>query len=115
MRSHYKIQGLLKNLPFYNSKIKKIKKKDFKNFINNRFLSDLPFFPKKVKNLTNYQLLRELPCFSKRSKRPKRLIKHQILKNILPFYDSVCISRKQRAFRGYAETYEVEVVDRISL
>ena len=114
MRSHHKIKGLLKNLPFYNSKIKKIKKK-IKNFTNNRFLSELPFFPEKVKNLTNYQLLRELPCFPKISKRPKRLIKHQILKNILPFYDSVGISKKQRAFRGDAETYEAEVVDRISL
>ena len=37
-----------------------------------------------------------------------------MLKNI-PFYDSVGISRKQHAFRNYAETYEVEVVDRISL
>ena len=37
-----------------------------------------------------------------------------MLKNI-PFYDSVGISRKQHAFRNYAETYDVEVVDRISL
>ena len=38
-----------------------------------------------------------------------------MLRNILPFYDSVGISRKQHALRGYAETYEVEVVDKISL
>ena len=37
-----------------------------------------------------------------------------MLRNILPFYDSVGISRKQHALRGYAETYEVEVVDKIS-
>ena len=42
-------------------------------------------------------------------------MKHQILRNILPFYHSVGISRKQQALRGYAETYEVEVVDKISL
>ena len=42
-------------------------------------------------------------------------MKHQILRNILPFYDSEGISRKQHALRGYAETYEVEVVDKISL
>ena len=53
--------------------------------------------------------------FSKRSKRPKRLTEHQILRNILPFYDSVGISRKQHAVRGYTETSEVEVVDKISL
>ena len=77
MAENYKIKDLLKNLHFYTSKIKKWKKK-IKNFINNRFLSELPFFAKRVKNLTNYQLSRELPYFPKRSKRPKRLTKHQI-------------------------------------
>ena len=75
----------------------------------------MPFFPKKIKNLNSYQLSRELSFFPKRSKRPKRLTKHQILRNVLPFYDSAGISRKQHALRGYAETYEVEVVDKISL
>ena len=56
-----------------------------------------------------------LPFFPERSKRLKRLIKYQILSNILLFFDSVGISRKQYAFRNYAETYEVEVVDKISL
>ena len=74
----------------------------------------LPFFPKKSKKVNNYQLSKELPFFPRKSKRPKRLTKHQILKNILPFYDSVGISRKQHAFRNYAEI-EVEVVDRICL
>ena len=64
MAQNYKIRDLLKNLPFYTSKIKKFKK-EIKNFNNNRFLSELPFFPKKVKNLTNYQLSRELPFFQK--------------------------------------------------
>ena len=62
-----------------------------------------------------YKLSKELPFSPKRSKTPKRLTKHQILKNVLPFYDSVVISRKQHTFRNYAETYDVEVVDRISL
>ena len=114
MAQNYKIKDLRKNLPFYTSKIKKYKKK-IKNFTNDRFLSELPFFPKKGKNFTNYQLSRELPFFPKRSKRPKRLKKHQILRNILPLYDSVGISKRERAFKNYAETYEVEVVDRISL
>ena len=114
MAQNYKIKDLRKNLPFYTSKIKKYKKK-IKNFTNDRFLSELPFFPKKGKNFTNYQLSRELPFFPKRSKRPKRLTKHQILRNILPLYDSVGISKRERAFKNYAETYEVEVVDRISL
>ena len=29
----------------------------------------------------------------------------------LPFYDDINISREERAFRGYAETYKVEVID----
>ena len=33
------------------------------------------------------------------------MTKHQILKNILPFYDT---------FKGYAETYNIEVADRES-
>ena len=114
MNQNYKIRNMLKNLPFYGDKINKTKKK-IKKFTNARFLSELPFFPKKSKKLTNYQLSKKLPFFPRKSKRPKRLTKHQILKNILPFYDSVGISRKQHAFRNYAETYEVEVVDRISL
>ena len=93
MSQKYKIRNTLKNLPFYTREIKKSKKKK-KNFTNNRFLLELPFFHKNVKNLTNYQLSRELPFFPKRSKRPKRLTKHQILRNILPFYDSAGISRK---------------------
>ena len=114
MAQNYKIRNMLNNLPFYSDKINKINKK-IKKFTNARILSELPFFPKTAKNLANYQLSKELPFFPKRSKRPKRLRKHQILRNILPFYDSVGISRKQHAFRNYAETYDVEVVDRISL
>ena len=105
---------MLKNLPFYTSGIKKSKNKKT-NFTNARFLSELPFFPKKVKDLINHQLSKELPFFPRKSKKPKRLTKHHILKNILQFYDSVGISRKQHAFRNYEETYEAEVVDRINL
>ena len=90
MRWHYKNRDLLKDLPFYSEKINNIKEKK-KSLSNNRFLAELPFFPKKVKNLTNYQLSREPPFFPKRSKRRKRLTKHQILTNVLPCYDSVGI------------------------
>ena len=41
-------------------------------------------------------------------------MKHQILRNILPLYDIVRISKRKRAFKNYTETYEVEVVDRIT-
>ena len=70
----YKIKDLLENLPFYTSEIEK----NIKIFTNARILSELP--PKKPKKLTNYQLSRELPFFPKRSKRPKRLTRLQILK-----------------------------------
>ena len=29
----------------------------------------------------------------------------------LPFYDDINVSRKERAFRGYAETYKVEIIN----
>ena len=67
---------------------------------------------KKNKSLTNYQLLKELPFFLKK---PKKLTKHQILQKILPYYEIVGISRSQRAHRGYAETYNIEVTVRKSL
>ena len=106
MAQNYKIKNTLKNLPFYSEEIKDFLKK------KNKILSELRFFSRK---LSNIQLSKVFPLFPKRSKRPKRLTKYQALKNILPFYDSVSISRIQHAFRNYAETYDVEVVDRISL
>ena len=114
MHSLSKIKNMLKNLPFYSEEIKFFKKSNTK-FSNIRLLSKLPFFPKKIKNFTNYQLSKELQFFPRRPKRPRKLTKHQILKNILPLYDSVGISRRERAFREYIETYNVEVADRISL
>ena len=114
MHSLSKIKNTLKNLPFYSEEIKSFKKSN-KKFSNISLLSKLPFFPKKIKNFTNYQLSKELQFFPRRPERPRKPTKHQILKNILPLYDSVGISRRERAFRGYIETYNVEVADRISL
>ena len=82
-------------------------KKSNKKFSDIRLLYELSFFSKKSKKLSNIQLSKELPFFpkrSKRSKRPRKLTKHQILKDILPLYDSVGISWRERAFRGYIET-----------
>ena len=33
----------------------------------------------------------------------------------LPFYDDINISRKERALRGYAETYKVEIMNNKNL
>ena len=74
--------------------------------------SELPVFSKKPKKLSNYQLSKKLPFFPKKS---KKLNKRQILKYILPLYDTVGISRSQYAHKGYAETYNVDVADKISL
>ena len=104
MAQNYKIENTLKNVPFYNEEIKYLKKEQ-------SFTRITIFFFK----LSNIQLSKVLPFFPERSKRLKRLIKYQILSNILLFFDSVGISRKQYAFRNYAETYEVEVVDKIRL
>ena len=114
MRTHYKNKDLLENQAFYSEEIKSSKKKN-KDFSNIRFLSELPFFPKKHKKLTNTELSKEFPFPPKRKKRPTRLTKHQILSNILPFYDSVGISRREHALKYYAETYNVEIIDRIIL
>ena len=92
MAQKYKIRNLLKNFPFCSEKIKSSKKSN-KKFSNIKYLSELPFFYKKPNELTNKQLSEALPFPPKRPKRPKR----------------------ERAFSGYAETYNVEVTDRISL
>ena len=51
----------------------------------------------------------------KRKKRSKRLTKYQVLSNVLPFFDDVRISRREHALRGYAETYNVKVMETKSL
>ena len=70
MRSLSKIRNTLKNLPFIVKKSK--------------------VFFKKTKKLNNYQLSKVLSFSPKRS---KKMTKHQILKNTLPLYDTVGISR----------------------
>ena len=114
MASKYKKMNLLKSIPFYSEEIENSGKNN-KKFSNIKLLSELPFFSKKPKELANKRLSDELPFPPKRSKRPKRLTKHQILENILPFFDSVGISRREHSHKGYAESYDVEVTDRISL
>ena len=112
MHSLLKNKNILKNLPFYSEEIKSAKKKR-KIFVI--LLSELPFFSKESKKLTNKHLSEAQPFPLTRSKRPKRLTKHQILQNILPFYDSVGISTREHAHKYHAETYDVEVVDNTSL
>ena len=60
----------------------------------------------------NKELSQALPSYPKKT---KKLKKRQILRNILPIFEDIAITRRERAFRGSAETYNIEVVDNISL
>ena len=108
MSLHYKNKDLLKIHPFYSTEINRAKKK-------NKKISNINVFPKKPKELSNIELSRIPPFPPENPKRPKRLTKYQILSKILPFFDTATISKRQHAFRNYAGTYEVEVMDSISL
>ena len=72
---------------------------------------ELPFSHKKTKKLSNKQLSEALPFSLKKG---KKLNKYEILKYIFPPHDAVDILKKQYAFRGYAEAYNVEVIDKKS-
>ena len=110
------IKNLLKQFSFYGKTIKPI----IKEFTNAKLLSELPFFEKpvkaKIKQLTTKKLLQEQPFYKQSIKKPriKKLKNYELLRE-LPFYDDINISRKERAFRGYAETYKVEVINNKSL
>ena len=114
MAKKYKNKNWLKNLPFYSEETKSSKKEN-KTFSNFKFLSELPFFSKEPKELTNKNISEVLPFPPKKKRRSKRLTKHEILSNVLSFYHSVRNLRSQHAQKGYAETYNVEVTDRIIL
>ena len=110
MASH--IKNLSKQLPFYGKTIKP----RIKEFTNVKLLSELPFFKKpikaKIKQLTTEKLLQEQHFYKQSIKKPriKKLKNYELLRE-LPFYNDINISRKERAFTGYAETYKVEVIN----
>ena len=108
MVSHYENKNLLKIHPFYSGEIKNNQK-------NKKKIRNISRLPSSSKKLSNIELSKVLPFLPEKPKRPKRLTKYQILSNILPFFDSAGISRRQTAFRNYAGTYEVEVMDSKSL
>ena len=84
-------------------------------FTNTKLLPELPFFEKtikaKIKQLTTKKLLQEQPCYKQFIKKPcvKKLSNYESLRE-LPLYD-INISRRERAFKGYAETYKVEIIN----
>ena len=91
-----------------------------KKFTNAKLLSELPFFEKpkkaKTKQLTTKKLLQEQPFYKQPIQKPliKRLSNQELLPE-LPFYDDINISRNERALRGYAETYKVEIINNRNL
>ena len=116
--AEYNNIDLLKSLPFYASKLHSSSmKKDSnrKQKISNVELSHaLPFHPKKtkkIKKISNVELSHALPFHSKKIKKIKR---KKILTNVLPFYEEILIHKRERAFKGAAETYHVEVHNRTS-
>ena len=110
------IKNLLKQLPFYGKTIKP----RIKEFTNAKLLSELPFFEKpikaKTKQLSTKELLSKQPFYKQSIKKPrvKKLINYELLRE-LPFYGDINISRKERAFKKYAETYEVEIINNKNL
>ena len=110
------IKNLLKQLSFYGKCIRPRSKK----FTNAKLLSELPFFEKpkkaKIKQLTTKKLLQEQPFYKQSIKKPriKKLSNYELLRE-LPFYDDINILRKERAFRGYAESYKVEIINNKNL
>ena len=108
--------NLLKQLPFYGKTIKP----RIREFTNATLLSQLPFFEKplkaKIKQLSTKELLSKQTFYKQPIKKPhvKKLSNRKLLRE-LPFYDDINISRKQRVFKKYAETYEVEIINNKSL
>ena len=110
------IKNLLKQLPLYGKTVKP----RIKELTNAKLLFELPIFEKsikaKIKQLTTKKLLQEQPFYKQPIKTPhiKKLSNYELLHE-LPLYDNINISRKERTFRGYAETYKVEIVSNRNL
>ena len=108
--------NLLKQLPFYGRTIKP----SIKEFTNAKLLSELPFFEKsikaKIKQLTTKKLLQEQPFYKQSIKKPRiKKLRNQELLRELAFCDDINISRKERPFKGYSETYKVEIINNRNL
>ena len=63
----------------------------------------------------NINLLKQLPFYGKSIKPHVKKLSNLELLPELPFYDEINIARKERAFKKYAETYRVEIINKKSL
>ena len=66
--------------------------------------------------MSSKKLLSEQPFYKQPIKKPriKKLSSYELLRE-LPLYDDINISRKERAFKGVAETYKVEIINNKNL
>ena len=66
--------------------------------------------------MSTKELLSKQPFYKQPIKKThvKKLSNRKLLHE-LPFYDDINISRKERAFKKYAETYEVEIINNKNL
>ena len=103
--------NLLMQFPFYGE----TGKPGIKKSANAELLSEIEFSEKpiitKIKQFTDKKLLRKKPVYKQSIKktRIKKLKNYELLRE-LPFYDDINISRKERAFKMGAETYDVEII-----
>ena len=70
---------------------------------------------KKIKShLELVDYFKEPPFYNKRIKKPKiKLLKSIDLISKLPFYEEMNVIKTDHAFRGYAISYKVELVEKI--
>ena len=69
---------------------------------------------KKVKSHPDVvDYFKELPFYNKRIEKPKiKCLKNYDLLSELPFYEELNVIKTNQAFRGYAMTYKVELVEK---
>ena len=66
--------------------------------------------------LSNIDYFKELPFFNVSIEKPKiKCLKNVDLLAELPFYDQLNIIKTDQAFKGYARSYKVEIVDKKDL
>ena len=74
-------------------------------------------FKEKIKSHPDVvDYFKELPFYNKKIQKPKiKRLKNIDLLSELPFYEELNVIRTNHAFRGYAMSYKVELVEKKSL
>ena len=55
---------------------------------------------------------KELPFYNKPIEKPKiKRLKNIDLLSELPFYEELCVIKTDHAFRGYAKSFKVEIIE----